>query len=78
MITYITPQNVDQVMDQIRMPTWQELKDRKRPFTFFVEGIVGTGKSTLLQPFKVRKKVTIYFTSDQIRVKYTFFLNKTL
>ena len=35
------------------MPSWQVMKNRKRPFTFFVEGIVGAGKSTLLEPFKV-------------------------
>lgn len=51
-IIYITPENAEHVISQIRMPSWSELRNRQRPFTVFVEGIVGTGKSTLLKPFK--------------------------
>lgn len=51
-IIYITPQNADKVIDSMQFPSWIELKKRQRPFTFFVEGIVGTGKSTMLKPFQ--------------------------
>ena len=52
-IVYITPDNIDQVIEQFTVPSHRELKRRKRPFTIFVEGIVGTGKSTFLEPFTV-------------------------
>jgi len=52
-LEYITPENIDSVIEQMTMPSYRELKRRKRPFTIFVEGIVGTGKSTFLEPFKV-------------------------
>jgi len=51
-IKYITPNNVDEIVKYIQAPNWQEIKYRKKPFTIFVEGIVGTGKSTFLEPFK--------------------------
>ena len=58
-IIHITPQNADKVISEITMPSWQVMKNRRKPFTFFVEGIVGAGKSTLLEPFKVLLKINI-------------------
>ena len=52
-VIYITPENVDSVIQNLRLPSYRELRKRKRPFTLFVEGIVGTGKSTFLEPFQV-------------------------
>ena len=52
-VIYITPDNVDSVIQTLRLPSYRELRKRKRPFTIFVEGIVGTGKSTFLEPFQV-------------------------
>lgn len=51
-VIYITPDNVDSVIQTLRLPSYRELRKRKRPFTIFVEGIVGTGKSTFLEPFQ--------------------------
>ena len=50
---YITPENVESVLESLSLPSMQTLKERKKPFSFFVEGIVGTGKTTLLTAFKV-------------------------
>ena len=50
---YITPDNVDDVLQTLVFPSMDALKERKRPFSFVVEGIVGTGKTTLLSAFKV-------------------------
>ena len=50
---YITPDNVDDVLQTLVFPSMDTLKERKRPFSFVVEGIVGTGKTTLLSAFKV-------------------------
>ena len=50
---YITPDNVDDVLQTLVFPSMDTLKARKRPFSFVVEGIVGTGKTTLLSAFKV-------------------------
>ena len=50
---YLTPENVDEVLRRIRLPSMQTLKERKKPFSFIVEGIVGTGKTTLLSAFQV-------------------------
>ena len=50
---YITPDNVDDVLQALVFPSMDALKERKRPFSFVVEGIVGTGKTTLLSAFKV-------------------------
>ena len=51
---YITPENIDDVLKTLSFPSMHTLKERKKPFSFNVEGIVGTGKSTLLSAFKVR------------------------
>ena len=50
---YITPENIDDVLKSLSFPSMHTLKERKKPFSFNVEGIVGTGKSTLLSAFKV-------------------------
>ena len=50
---YITPENIDDVLNSLSFPSMHTLKERKKPFSFNVEGIVGTGKSTLLSAFKV-------------------------
>ena len=50
---YITPDNVDDALQTLVFPSMDTLKERKRPFSFVVEGIVGTGKTTLLSAFKV-------------------------
>ena len=50
---YITPANVDHVLADLTFPAMQTLKERKKPFSFIVEGIVGTGKTTLLTAFQV-------------------------
>ena len=52
-VKYITPQNVDEMLEHIKAPNWKEIKYRKNPFTIFVEGNVGTGKSTFLEAFQV-------------------------
>jgi len=49
---YITPENIDDVLKSLSFPSMHTLKERKKPFSFNVEGIVGTGKSTLLSAFK--------------------------
>jgi len=51
-LVYLTPNNAEEIIEEIKIPSWRHMKDRKRPFTIFVEGIVGTGKSTLLDAFK--------------------------
>ena len=51
-VIYITPENADRIIDQIRIPTWREMRNRRKPFTIFAEGIVGTGKSTFLKAFE--------------------------
>ena len=50
---YVTPENVDDELKKLTLPSMQTLKDRKKPFSFVVEGIVGTGKTTLLSAFRV-------------------------
>ena len=61
---YITPENIDDVLKSLSFPSMQTLKERKKPFSFNVEGIVGTGKSTLLSAFKVQ--IHIWETTIQI------------
>ena len=50
---YLTPENVDSVLQTLTLPSMKNLKRRRKPFSFTVEGIVGSGKSTLLSTFKV-------------------------
>ena len=50
---YLTPDNVDSVLQTLTLPSMKSLKRRRKPFSFTVEGIVGSGKSTLLSTFKV-------------------------
>ena len=50
---YITPDNIDEVLQSLSLPSMHTLKERKKPFSIEVEGIVGTGKTTLLTAFKV-------------------------
>ena len=50
---YLTPENVDSVLQSLTLPSMKYLKRRRKPFSFTVEGIVGSGKSTLLSAFKV-------------------------
>jgi len=51
-VVYLTPSNIDTMLDFIQPPNWKEIKHRRKPFTIFVEGIVGTGKTTFLQSFQ--------------------------
>ena len=51
-LIYINPENAERIINQIRIPSWKDLRLRKKPFTIFVEGIVGTGKSTFLKAFE--------------------------
>ena len=48
---YITPENVDGVINSSFFPSMQTLNSRKQPFSFVVEGIVGAGKTTMLSAF---------------------------
>jgi len=50
-VTYISPHNASQVISSLEFPEIGRA-DRTRPFTIHVEGIVGTGKSTMLQAFE--------------------------
>merc|ERR1712168_222683 len=52
LIVYLTPENAERIINSIEIPSWKELRNRKKPFTIFVEGIVGTGKSTFLKAFE--------------------------
>ena len=52
-VVYLTPSNIDTMLDFIQPPNWKDIKHRRKPFTIFVEGIVGTGKTTFLQSFQV-------------------------
>jgi hypothetical protein len=51
---HLTRTNLEAALDQIQFPGVDRLERPQRPFTFFVEGIIGTGKSTLLEAFKVQ------------------------
>ena len=59
-VVYLTPQNIDNFLDFIQPPNWKEIKHRRKPFTIFVEGIVGTGKTTFLQSFQVQNYLCYY------------------
>ena len=48
---YITPENVDEVINASFLSSMQTLKLSKKPFSFVVEGIVGAGKTTMLSAF---------------------------
>ena len=49
---YITPENADEIINRLSFSSMQELRLRKKPFTFVVEGIVGAGKTTMLSTFQ--------------------------
>lgn len=51
-LIYITPGNSDEIINRLSFPSMQDMPLRKQPFTFVVEGIVGTGKTTMLSAFK--------------------------
>ena len=38
MIVYLTPENAERIINSIEIPSWKELRNRKKPFTIFVEG----------------------------------------
>jgi len=46
--------DVDRQWSRFRFPDAERLSSRATPFTVNVEGIVGTGKSTFLNYFKVK------------------------
>jgi len=49
-VTYISPNNASLVISSLEFPDLGS-PDRSRPFTIHVEGIVGTGKTTMLGAF---------------------------
>ena len=71
-VVYLTPSNIDTMLDFIQPPNWKEIKHRRKPFTIFVEGIVGTGKTTFLQSFQVCK---ILFKSFIVSYLFGNFFN---
>merc|ERR1719219_2029547 len=50
-VVYIAPNNASQVISELEFPELNR-QSPTRPFTIHVEGIVGTGKSTMLEGFK--------------------------
>ena len=70
---YVTPENVDNVLADLTLPSMQTLKERKKPFSFIVEGIVGTGKTTLLSAFQVN---IVAFKTCFKKYLYTTFQKK--
>ena len=65
---YITPENVDEVLATLTLPSMETLRQRKKPFSFTVEGIVGTGKTTLLSAFKVSNQYTKCINSSVAKI----------